>query len=696
MDVLDDLLIRIMGDARSYETAVNKAIGDTNKLSAEINKNSGQIQGLTNQLGQLGGQAQGIIGMLASGLGIGSFIGTIQTAIDKAANMEQIEIAFTSLIGNVNLAKSTLEDLKNFAVATPFELPQILEAAKSMMAYGQQAETIVPTMQRLGDVAAALNIPLSSLTYLYGTLKSSGRVMTVDMRQFANRGIPIWLELAKVIGMVTKDTRELTGAQSAQLQQMVSKGKITFDMIEKAFIGMTSEGGRFFKMMENQSFSFTGLISNLKDSLGLLLADVGKQIIEGFDLKRVVLEIRNMAQAAADWFKNLDPKAKKFMFIIAGVVAAVGTLTAGFLALKGIVMVVGALLSTVGAPFLAIAGLIALAIAMWVEHVGGINKALDIGKTKLIEFWEFIKPIRDGLQELAVIVKDVFVTAFGVATEVAKDSMGDVTKDGADGWKRLRDVANDALLRIQFDILTLEKTYFGMWDEVERRGGQTLKILLFLTNQLVNSTEMMARGLLGSVELAGKLFDTFIPGGKMLSDFLGFSGGTPKTPMSEELKKLPKTFEEFKKMREEARKNGIKPDDVVPKKEELKPKAQETGKEVGKAMAKGIKEGLGDAILFGSAEHMRMLDAYTARLGKISDMAGPVGVAAAAGTTPPADRAGPVFEQIQQFAPVNNFAGGGVEPDSDLGHKLDEIRDILKEQKGRPVIEIEGTRAEVD
>jgi hypothetical protein len=678
MEELESMVIRLMGDGKSYQQMITEAVGSTQGLAKAVGVNSSQIKSLTQSLEGLGSKAQGILGMLAGGLGIGSLLGTVQTAIFKAAETEQIEIAFKSLIGDAKLAQSTLADLREFAVKTPFELPQILEAAKSMLAYGQQAETIVPTMQRLGDVASALNIPLSSLTYLYGTLKSSGRVMTVDMRQFANRGIPIWLELAKTIGMVGKETRELTGAQSGQLQQMVSKGQITFEMIEKSFINLTSQGGRFFKMMEDQSASFNGIVSNLKDSLGLLLADIGKQIIEGFDLKRVVAEVRDFATAAAEWFKNMDPQAKKFIFILLGVVGAVSLLVAGFLAVKAAVLAISFIVGTIGLPFLVIAAAIVVAVAYWVESVGGIGKALDIAKEKLVQFWKFIEPVRLAIIALVKTSWQYMVVVWTALWNTAKSIWTAITGDVEVNWTDIRDFIVDAILFVAYSLGHIKEVGALAFAFLKMLAIDYYKTIIEWSRPGYASLMLLATAFGANTDAIKEAYDTLDDmtlGGQLINGLQDASDEAHKS--FEELTK--KTAVGFKKFKEDAL--AVKPDDVV-KKDEVKKTtkaAEEAGKQVGQAMKKGIKDGLGDAMLFGSQEHLHLIDAYMQKINEANNK------------LPDVAKVGKMTNPQFGMPEVSvHVVAPGIAPDSDWGKTLEEIRDILKDQRNGPVLELEG------
>ena len=128
----------------------------------------------------------------------------------------------------------------------------------------QQAD-ITNTLTRLGNVAAGLGLNLQDLTWLYGTTAVQGRLYTRDVMQFQSRGIDLAGELATQLGK----TR-------AEISQMVTEGKIGFPEVQKAIESMTNEGGKFHNLMQEQSKTITGLISNLGDALDMMFNDLGK------------------------------------------------------------------------------------------------------------------------------------------------------------------------------------------------------------------------------------------------------------------------------------------------------------------------------------------------------------------------------------------------------------------------------------
>lgn len=678
---LENLIVRLLGDASSYTKMVQTSIGDTSKLESAITGTSKKIEALTSTLAGFGQQAQGILGMLAGNLGIGSILGTVQSAISKAAESESIEIAFRSLIGDAGRAQQALKDLHQFAVETPFEVPQILEAAKSMLAYGTAAEDIVPTMRNLGDVASALNIPLGSLTYLMGTMNASGRVTLIDLRQLANRGIPIYIELAKVLGLADKGVQQLTASQSQLVNQMASKGRISTEQVNQAMRNLTSEGGRFFNMMKDQSKSFNGLISNLKDSLGLLLADVGQQIIDGLDLKRVIKEVGTIAQAFADWFKTMDPQTKKFLFTLLGVIAAAGVLLATFLAIKGVIIGISAIIATVGWPFLAVSALIIGAMALWVNSVGGINKALDIAKEKLLAFWRFIEPIKNAIVELGTAIWESMVRRWETFKSAAIGAWNAVMGTSSTNWDQILSDATDTILLIEYQFLKMEKIAFLVYDSIGKQAGTSLAITWQLVQAQIAALELLAK----TAEKFKDILPLFGLAGYLVSgvsaDFEG---------MDKRLKDLPDTFEEFKKQREAMRKSAkytvetlVETTQSV-KNAETKDDMAAVGKDLGRKFGKGFTEGVQqtlDTVLFGSAESVRRLDDYLAQLA-----VAPLEVRFA-GNHPDTLLSHPQNIPLNANTPI----GASVEDrNSDVLSVLKEMRDSLKHIEGRPQIDVEG------
>lgn len=190
----------------------------------------------------------------------------VSTIANVRGEFQQLEIAFGTMLGSEEKATVLMKQLTDLAATTPFDMKGVASGAKSLLAYGFSAVEVTDTMRRLGDVCAGLGLNLQDLAWLYGTTRTQGRLFTQDFRQFTGRGIPLAEELAKQFG-VTKD----------KVQDLVTAGKVGFPEVQKAIESMTNEGGKFGGLMEKQSHSITGQISNIEDTIEMAINDIGQQ-----------------------------------------------------------------------------------------------------------------------------------------------------------------------------------------------------------------------------------------------------------------------------------------------------------------------------------------------------------------------------------------------------------------------------------
>jgi tape measure domain-containing protein len=201
--------------------------------------------------------------------GLGGFL------LKLSGEFEQVEVSFETLLGSAEKAKIVLNDLFQFAAKTPFEIRGVLAAARQLLAFGIAPEKLIKNLTILGNVAAGTVGPGQSLqenfagiARNFGQVRTQMRLLGRDANDFANRGIPIFEEVAKVMGVSVESIRKL-GAE----------GSISFDVVEQAFINLSSEGGRFFNLMDKQSRTFLGIWSNIKDIVVLTAKDIGKTLL---------------------------------------------------------------------------------------------------------------------------------------------------------------------------------------------------------------------------------------------------------------------------------------------------------------------------------------------------------------------------------------------------------------------------------
>lgn len=203
-----------------------------------------------------------IIGTLVGG----GMMGLVNSIVQTRGQFQQLGIAFETMLGSGSKAQALMDQIVDTAAKTPFDLMGVAGGAKQLMAYGAEADKVNDILVRLGNIASGLSIPLNDIVYLYGTTMVQGRLYAQDVRQFTGRGIPLVKELAAAYGKTTEE-----------INAMVSEGKIGFAEVEQVINKLTDSGGQFFNLMEKQSKSLTGMISNLGDAWDTALNKLGEE-----------------------------------------------------------------------------------------------------------------------------------------------------------------------------------------------------------------------------------------------------------------------------------------------------------------------------------------------------------------------------------------------------------------------------------
>lgn len=178
---------------------------------------------------------------------------------------QQLEVAFETMLGSKSKADALMGQLIDTAAKTPFEMSEVAEASKMLLAYGMEGDKVNETLIRLGDIAAGLSMPLKDLAFLYGTTMVQGRLYTQDLNQFLGRGIPLADELAKQFGK-----------NKSEVKKLVEEGKIGFPEVQKAIEALTGEGSKFGGLMEKQSKTIKGQLSNIEDAWEQMFNEIGK------------------------------------------------------------------------------------------------------------------------------------------------------------------------------------------------------------------------------------------------------------------------------------------------------------------------------------------------------------------------------------------------------------------------------------
>ncbi len=251
--------------------------------------------GITSAIGLAGGAMAAFTSIKAVG----------QMAVDA----EQTQVAFETMLGSVDKAKRALGDLKQFSAATPFESEEVIKSGRAMLAFGFQVNELLPNLKAVGDVAAGTQIPLTDLANIFGKARVAGRLYAEDINQLTERGVPIIDELAKVFGV-----------SSGSVKKLVEQGNVGFPQLQQAFANMTSEGGRFFNLMDKQSKTVAGRWSTLTDNakdLGLkigtgLLPAMGSLVDFGSSLLQNIAPVQRAFGGIMEAIRPLLDSFKSF------------------------------------------------------------------------------------------------------------------------------------------------------------------------------------------------------------------------------------------------------------------------------------------------------------------------------------------------------------------------------------------------
>jgi|GEM_PF-3595516 len=370
----------------------DKATKSLDKLNDGMDQAKESAVGLNGLLAALGGAAV-----------LSVFKNLAGTAIKTAAAFEQTAISFEVMLGSAEEAQKLLTQIEDFSLVTPFTPKALEENAKTMLNFGLAADSIMPSLQMLGDISGGNVDKLNRLTLAFSQVSSQGRLMGQDLLQMINAGFNPLLFLS-----------EKTGKSMATLKKEMSAGKIAFEDVAEAMAIATGEGGKFNNMMEKQSKTWNGLMSTMEGFKGQIFKQIGQIFIKWF--KPILEWIVKITQALVQFFKTERGFAIMEIAIIALSVAVGIILVAAFKAAAIAAWVFVAPLLILFAKILLVVAIITVLILiiedLYVALTGGESVLKDIYNwfvkmdailakklTKAIDwviskFWKFINTIK--------------------------------------------------------------------------------------------------------------------------------------------------------------------------------------------------------------------------------------------------------------------------------------------------------------
>lgn len=242
---------------------------DDTRLKQQIVNSQRAFEQLADNVEADGARMDDAIGSIGSTVASLGAAWSMQEFATKVATVrgefQKLQVAMETMLQSKAKSEALMAQMVQTAATTPFGLQDVAGGAKQLLAYGLEAEKVNETLIRLGDIAAGLSLPLGDLVYLYGTTMTQGRLYTQDFNQFVGRGIPLISELAKQFGVAENKVKDL-----------VEEGKVGFPQIQKVIEDLTNEGGMFGGLMEKQSRTISGQISNIEDAFDMMFNEIGQ------------------------------------------------------------------------------------------------------------------------------------------------------------------------------------------------------------------------------------------------------------------------------------------------------------------------------------------------------------------------------------------------------------------------------------
>lgn len=249
-------------------------------------------------------------------LGIGATLLNIgKNALKASSDFEQAQVSFGVMLGSAEKATKLVDKLQNMANVTPFETQDLLDASKTLLNFNVALEDVVPDLQMLGDISGGNSEKMRSLTLAFAQMSSAGRLMGQDLLQMINAGFNPLQEISLK-----------TGKSMATLKDEMSEGKITVEMVTEAFRQATSEGGRFYGMMDKQSQTLEGVMSTMSDAYTLMTRSISDMALPA--IKEQVIEVTKAIEKTTEHINSLKEWASVNQSTVYGIKNAVIALAA--------------------------------------------------------------------------------------------------------------------------------------------------------------------------------------------------------------------------------------------------------------------------------------------------------------------------------------------------------------------------------
>lgn len=231
----------------------------------------------------------------------------ISDMVRVRGEFQAADTAIQTLLGSKEKADSLMSQVREYAKISPLEFSDVTQATQMMLGFNIEAEKVPRFLQAIGDVSMGDTQKFNSLTLAFSQMSAAGKLMGQDLNQMINAGFnPL------------QTMSEKTGKSIAQLKDEMSKGAISAEMVQQAFIDATSAGGKFYKMSENATKTINGQLSMMQDAMDAAFNEMGQKS-EGFIMSGI--------QMTTSLIENYETVGK----VLVGLVATYGAYKAALI-----------------------------------------------------------------------------------------------------------------------------------------------------------------------------------------------------------------------------------------------------------------------------------------------------------------------------------------------------------------------------
>ena len=442
-------------EGKNKMAEINRRINEHNK---NIRNAANGTKELQTRHKELSDSSSRLAGVLARVFSVYAIKGYIQKLADVRGEYELQQRSLQAIVQNVDKANKLWDKTIALAVRSPFRVKDLVTYTKQLAAYQIESEKLYDTTKMLADVSAGLGVDMNRLILAYGQVKSANFLRGTELRQFTEAGIPMLDELAKYYSEIEK-----RAVSAAEVFGRISKRGVAFEDVDAVFKKITGEGGIFYEMQEKQSNTLKGMISNLRDSIDLMLNDIGqaqdgtlksiiaatKDIIENWRVIAVVIKQVGFAAAIAA-LRNLVVGWKAVtLATFEGTAAMRGAERAGASLRLGLQKLFATMKAN---PLLFVLGAVASLGHAWYNHkkaVDAANKKYDELSTREIKQMDNLRNIKKDIEDNNKVISD--------STKTQEEQ-------------------NEAIEKNNSILAKLKSEYPGLYDAIKQQADGTIEL----------------------------------------------------------------------------------------------------------------------------------------------------------------------------------------------------------------------------